>query len=118
VLRAASGTTYQLPVYSINLPNSNCGAVTYKTTDPGFFITNPVIASADACQATDGNSRAAGSLNSFKPPVLRGLAARAPYFHNGLANNLQELVGYYNILLDLNLSSSDQHDLVAFLRTL
>jgi cytochrome c peroxidase len=117
-LKALDGTSYQLPVYTITLPSSPCGPVAYRTTDPGFFLTVPVLQSTEACQATDGNSRGAGNLNAFKPPVLRGLAARAPYFHNGLANTLEDVVEYYNIVLDLHLTDTNKQDLVAFLKTL
>jgi cytochrome c peroxidase len=35
-----------------------------------------------------------GDLNRGKDPVLRGLAARAPSFHNGAAADLHELVNF------------------------
>jgi cytochrome c peroxidase len=117
-LKALDGTSYQLPVYTLHLPSGLCGPVDYKTTDPGFFLIVPVLQSTGACQATNGNSRATGNLNAFKPPVLRGLAARAPYFHNGLANTLEDVVEYYTIVLGLELSPQDKQDLVAFLKTL
>ena len=33
-------------------------------------------------------------MSLFKGPILRGLAARAPYFHNGFAATLAEVVEY------------------------
>ena len=33
-----------------------------------------------------------GDLNRVKGPILRGLAARAPYFHNGAAASLLQAV--------------------------
>ena len=33
-------------------------------------------------------------INRGKGPILRGLPARAPYFHNGAAANLRELVNF------------------------
>ena len=47
--------------------------------------------------------------------VMGGLAVRAPYFHNGLANTLEDVVEYYTIVLDLQLTDADKQDLVAFL---
>jgi len=35
-------------------------------------------------------------FNRIKGPILRGLAARAPYFHNGAAADLREPVNFYN----------------------
>ena len=53
-----------------------------------------------------------------KGPVLRGLAARAPYFHNGSAATLEEVVEFYNIRFQMNLSEQEKRDLVNFLKTL
>jgi hypothetical protein len=57
-------------------------------------------------------------LGKIKGPILRGLAGRAPYFHNGSAATLADAVTFYNIRFNLNLSQQDQGDLVAFLKTL
>ena len=35
-------------------------------------------------------------MSLFKGPILRGLAARAPYFHNGSAATLDEVVDFYD----------------------
>ncbi|MGA9717145.1 MAG: hypothetical protein WBQ79_02610 [Acidobacteriaceae bacterium] len=50
--------------------------------------------------------------------ILRGLAARAPYFHNGSAANLKELVEFYNSRFQMNLGEQQKHDLIAFLNSL
>jgi cytochrome c peroxidase len=57
------------------------------------------------------------SANS-KAPILRGLAGRAPYFHNGSAATLKDAVDFYNTRFALHLSQQDEDDLVAFLKTL
>ncbi|MGO9434762.1 MAG: hypothetical protein ACLP00_10805 [Terracidiphilus sp.] len=49
--------------------------------------------------------------------VLRGLPARAPYFHNGAAANLSQLVNY-NQRFQMGLSSQQMQDLINFLQTL
>ena len=56
-------------------------------------------------------------VNRGKGPVLRGLAARAPYFHNGAAANLQ-LVDFYNERFQMNLTAVQKDDLIAFLNSL
>src|SRR5690606_8191757 len=43
-------------------------------------------------------------IGRFKGPILRGLAARAPYFHNGAAANLEEVVEFYNDRFDMGLN--------------
>ena len=35
-------------------------------------------------------------IGKFKGPILRGLAARAPYFHNGFAATLDDVVDFYD----------------------
>jgi len=57
-------------------------------------------------------------VNRIKGPILRGLAARAPYFHNGAAATLDELVDFYNQRFQMNLTDAEKHNLVAFLRSL
>ncbi len=57
-------------------------------------------------------------VGKVKGPVLRGLAARAPYFHNGAAATLNDVVDFYDQRFSLNLSEQQKRDLVAFLQTL
>jgi hypothetical protein len=57
-------------------------------------------------------------IGRFKGPILRGLAARAPYFHNGFAADLGAAVDFYNTRFTLNLSDQEKSDLIAFLQTL
>lgn len=57
-------------------------------------------------------------VNRIKGPILRGLAARAPYFHNGAATNLEQLVNFYNKRFDMGLTDEQKQELVAFLNTL
>jgi len=57
-------------------------------------------------------------VGRFKGPVLRGLAGRAPYFHNGSAATLLDVVNFYDSRFSLHLTDAEKSDLVAFLRTL
>src|SRR3989454_2394837 len=57
-------------------------------------------------------------VGKIKGPILRGLAARAPYFHNGSAATLLDAVNFYVTRFNLNLSEQDKADLVAFLNSL
>lgn len=57
-------------------------------------------------------------VNRVKGPVLRGLSARAPYFHNGSAANLDELVNFYDKRFQMNLSDAQKRQLIAFLNAL
>jgi cytochrome c peroxidase len=53
-----------------------------------------------------------------KGPILRGLTARAPYFHNGAAADLHELVNFYDKRFQMALTDQQKQDLVAFLNSL
>jgi cytochrome c peroxidase len=57
-------------------------------------------------------------MSLFKGPILRGLAARAPYFHNGSAATLAEVVEFYNRRFDIGLSAQEKFDLIAFMKAL
>lgn len=57
-------------------------------------------------------------LGKVKGPILTGLAARAPYFHNAAAATLSDVVDFYDQRFTLNLSNQHKQDLIAFLQTL
>ena len=59
-------------------------------------------------------------VDKFKVPSLRALGARAPYFHDGSANMLQDVIDHY-MSLPVNpfvFTPEEQGDLVAFLSAL
>lgn len=78
------------------------GAESFYTTDPGRVLITGHCA----------------DFNRVKGPILRGLAARAPYFHNGAAANLRELVNFHNLRFNMGLSEKQKRELIAFLNTL
>jgi cytochrome c peroxidase len=57
-------------------------------------------------------------IGRVKGPILRGLASRAPYFHNGSAATLMDVVNFYDKRFNLNFSDEQKQDLVNFLNTL
>jgi hypothetical protein len=57
-------------------------------------------------------------LGRFKTPTLRGLAARAPYFHNGIAATLEDVVRHYETHLGFAFTDQERADLVAFMNAL
>jgi cytochrome c peroxidase len=63
----------------------------------------------------DGNFAHIGKI---KGPILRGLSARAPYFHNGSARTLLDVVHFYENRFGLVLSQQDELDLFNFLSVL
>lgn len=87
---------------------------------PVYTVRN--LATGETIDATDlGRAMITGrwrDIGKFKGPVLRGLAARAPYFHNGSAATLEEAVDFYNTRFAIGLTAREKADLVAFLRAL
>ncbi len=57
-------------------------------------------------------------MNRFKVPSLRGLTARAPFFHNGAAKTLFDVVRIYEAQLGFDFTSEEEKDLVAFMNAL
>ena len=49
---------------------------------------------------------------------LRALAAHAPYFHDGSARTLKDVVNFYNKRFSIGLTDEDAGDLVHFLEAL
>lgn len=91
--------TPDLPL--ITLRNKTTGQ-TIQTTDPGLALTSGQWSDVDR----------------FKVPGLRNLAARAPYFHNGSAAKLEDVVNFYDTRFNMRLSPQDRADLAAFLKAL
>src|SRR4051812_23882056 len=61
-------------------------------------------------------SRSATKL--YRTAPLRGLWQHAPYFHNGTAATLQDVVTTYNARKSLGLTASEMADLVEYLKSL
>lgn len=57
-------------------------------------------------------------IGKVKGPILRGLAARAPYFHNGSAASLADVVDFYDKRFGIGFTTEEKADLAAFLSSL
>jgi len=98
-LADASRRTPDMPLYTLRHKTSGA---TVQTTDPGRALI----------------SGKWNDIGRFKGPILRGLATRAPYFHNGSAKDLHAAVDFYDTRFGMGLTADEKRDLVAFLRTL
>jgi cytochrome c peroxidase len=87
---------------------------------PVYTVRN--LATAQTIDTTDlGRAMITGKwrdIGRFKGPVLRGLAARAPYFHNGAAATLGNVIDFYNTRFAIGLTAREKFDLIAFLQVL
>ncbi|HKW12652.1 MAG TPA: c-type cytochrome [Gemmatimonadaceae bacterium] len=54
----------------------------------------------------------------YRTTPLRGLARHAPYFHDGSAATLADVVAHYDQLFSLHLTAAQKTDLVEYLKTL
>ncbi len=57
-------------------------------------------------------------IGQFKGPILRGVSAHPPFFHNGMAATLEELVDFYDVRFKADFSAQEKASLVAFLKAL
>jgi hypothetical protein len=79
-------------------------------------------ATGEIVRTTDpGRAMVTGKWNDVgkvKGPVLRGLAARPPYFHDGSAATLADVVKFYDRRFQARFTEQEKADLAAFLRAL
>jgi len=125
VIRGTCSTCHNAPnvgSHSVfRLMNIGTAERSRRTSDiPLLTVRNK--ATGEVIETTDlgrglGTGRWA-DLGKFKVPQLRGLAARAPYFHDGSARDLDEVLQFYNDRLHINRGSNDISDLKAFLEAL
>jgi len=90
-----------LPVYTVRCNTTNPPTI-MRITDIGRAMVTGKCA----------------DVGKTKGPILRGLSARAPYFHNGSAGTLKDVVTFYNMRFNMGLTLQQQSDLVAFLKSL
>lgn len=88
-----------LPVFTLVNKTTNA---TVQTTDPGRALITGKWA----------------DIGKLKGPILRGLASRAPYFHNGSADTLADVVEFYDKRFNIFFTDQEKTDLIAFLNAL
>ena len=70
------------------------------------------------CDMGRGANGVWADLGKFRVPPLRGLAARAPYFHDGRAKDISEVTHFYKDRFNIDFSDGKEGDLQAFLGAL
>jgi cytochrome c peroxidase len=91
-----------LPVFTLKCTTGPLAGQTFVVTDPGRAMI----------------SGACADIGKLKGPILRGLASRAPYFHNGSAATLLDAVNFYDQRFNIGFTDQQKQDLVNFLNTL
>ncbi len=99
-------TFFSNPVTSPNCPGSTPGNPAtcdeFITTDPGMGLITGKCA----------------DLGRMKVPILRGVGARAPYFHGGQAATLLDVVNFYDNRFNIGLTTQQKLDLINYLNSL
>lgn len=88
-----------MPLYTVR---NRATLAVRETTDPGRAL----------------RSGRWADMDRFKTPSLRGAVARPPYFHNGIAATLEDVVTHYEVALGFVYTAQEKEDLVAFLTAL
>jgi cytochrome c peroxidase len=91
-----------LPVFTVSCDSGPLKGTTYSVTDLGRAMISGQCA----------------DIGKFKGPILRSLAARAPYFHNGSARTLADVVTFYDQRFKIGFTEQEKKDLAAFLASL
>jgi len=91
-----------LPVFTVTCNSGPHQGTVYTVTDLGRAMI----------------SGACADVGKVKGPILRGLASRAPYFHNGAARSLDDVVTFYDQRFGIHFTDEEKSDLVAFLNAL
>jgi len=91
-----------LPVFTLQCDSGPLAGQTFYVTDPGRALFSGKCA----------------DIGKVKGPILRGLEARSPYFHNGSASSLEQLVDFYDQRFTIGFTDQEKQDLVNFLKTL
>lgn len=91
-----------LPVFTVTCTGGPLAGQVFQVTDLGRgLVTGKCV-----------------DVGKTKGPILRGLAGRAPYFHNGSAATLDDVVDFYDQRFHIGFSAQERADLVAFLKAL
>ena len=120
--------------HSLAAPRPPAGSFDRAVADRGKAVFNQSCASCHVGgSGTDNNSGklhppadtgvdgayAARTANkAYRTTPLRGLWQHAPYFHDGSAATLADVVSQYNRVRRLNLTPDQQRELVEYLKTL
>ena len=91
-----------LPVFTVQCTSGPLNGKTFVVTDLGRALISGKCA----------------DIGKVKGPILRGLASRAPYFHNGSAATLLDVVKFYDDRFNIGFTDHQMQDLVTFLQTL
>jgi hypothetical protein len=94
------------------------GAAKCATCHTGESYTDAPILHDAAETGMDANEARRSKTGQYRTTPLRGAFSHPPYFHDGSAATLEDVVTHYDTVLELGLTATEQADLVAYLKSL
>lgn len=91
-----------LPVFTVGCIAGPLAGEQFKVTDLGVAMVTGQCA----------------DIGKTKIPIIRGIAGRSPYFHNGSAPEITNLIDFYNERFNIGLTDQQKADLAVFLESL
>jgi mono/diheme cytochrome c family protein len=94
------------------------GAAQCSTCHAGESYTDAPTLHAPAEIGMETNEARRSKTKMYRTTPLRGLLSHPPYFHDGSAATLEDVVTHYDEVLELDLTAAQQADLVEYLKSL
>jgi len=91
-----------LPVFTVLCTAGPLAGQTFTVTDLGVAMVTGQCA----------------DIGKTKVPIIRGIAGRSPYFHNGGAPEITNLIDFYDQRFNIGLTDQQKADLAVFLEAL
>ena len=117
-----TGTDNNLPPTRVVTESGGNVARAMGDTLSGEALKRPVaipgILHAPSETGMDARYAERTTQKAYRTTPLRGLWQHAPYFHDGSAKTLRDVVEHYNRVRNLNLSRGQKRDLVEYLKSL
>ena len=101
--------------------NIGIGSASRRTPDLPLYTLRNKTTGATVSVSDVGRAMVTGKwadIGKFKPANLRALATRAPYFHDGSAPTIEDVIGFYEARFGISFTAMERADLSAFLRSL
>jgi hypothetical protein len=94
------------------------GAATCSTCHMGETYTDAPVLHAPGETGMDATTAERSATKMYRTTPLRALLVHPPYFHDGSAETLADVVAHYDAQFELGLSADQQADLVQYLNSL
>jgi cytochrome c5 len=110
------------PASSFNAAAAARGDVTFDTACAGCHAgdsyTDAPLLHEPSETGMEANAARRSVTGKYRTTPLRGVATHPPYFHDGSAASLDEVVAHYDSTLELELTEDEKSDLVEYLKSL